>query len=96
MNVSFFWILWGFDALITLVVVYFFLIGLGDGSVSSRNMMMWVALLAVVGGVLGGGYYLYTHGQPALAKTLLWLLAAPGLIAVLFMLVVIISKPRWN
>jgi len=31
-------ILWAIDALASLVVLYFFVVGLGDGSVSSRNM----------------------------------------------------------
>jgi uncharacterized membrane protein HdeD (DUF308 family) len=95
MNLSF-WLLWGFDALIGLVVVYFFLAGLADKSVSSDNAGIWMIMLLVVAGVLGGSYWLQTHEQPGWARMVLWLMAAPGLLAVLFMLVVLLSKPRWN
>jgi len=37
-NMIVFKILWAIDALASLVVLYFFVVGLGDGSVSSRNM----------------------------------------------------------
>jgi hypothetical protein len=36
-----FWMLWGWDALIASVFVYFFLVGLADGSVSSFNAGLW-------------------------------------------------------
>src|SRR5215217_3048043 len=38
-----FWLLWGFDALIAAVVLYFFFAGLADGSVSSFNAGQSVA-----------------------------------------------------
>ncbi len=33
-----FWILWGIDAIVALIAVYFFIVGLSDGSVSSFNI----------------------------------------------------------
>lgn len=92
----FFWVLWGFDAVITLVILYFFLIGLADGSVSSSNGGIWFVLLAVLGLILGGSLWLRAQNHVMLAKLVLWLLAVPGLLYVLFMLFVIIAKPRWN
>ncbi len=32
-----FWILWGIDFIVALIAVYFFIVGLGDGSVTSFN-----------------------------------------------------------
>jgi hypothetical protein len=93
---TFFWILWGFDALIALVVLYFFFIGLADGSVSSFNMGLWMLLLAAVAAVLLGSLWLKSLGQLGWAKAVLSILALPGFLYLLFLLVVLISKPRWN
>lgn len=93
---NFFWILWIFDALIALVAVYFFIVGLSDGTVSSFNIKLWLALLAGLAIVLGGSYWLYTHDRIGQAKGLLSILAIPGFLYLLFILMVIIFKPRWN
>jgi hypothetical protein len=93
---SFFWILWGFDAIITLVILYFFMTGLNDGTVSSFNMGLWAVILIVLAAIMGGSLWLKSLNQMVLAKLLLWLLAIPGLLYGLFILFVIIAKPRWN
>ena len=93
---TFFWILWGFDAIIAFVVLYFFFVGLADGSVSSFNMGLWMSLLAVVAIVLFGSLWLNSHGRPGLAKGVLSILAIPGFLYLLFLLVGLITKPRWN
>lgn len=93
---TFFWILWGFDAIIALVVLYFFFIGLGDGSVSSFNMGLWLMMLAAVAAILFGSLWLQSHNRLSLAKGILSILAVPGFLCLLFLLVVLVSKPRWN
>lgn len=93
---NFFWILWGFDALIALVVVYFFIVGLLDGSVSSYNLLIWGILLVVVALVMLGSLWLKSIHQLLIAKILLWLFATPGILAILYVLMIIIFKPRWN
>ena len=93
---AFFWILWGFDACIALVALYFFFIGLGDGSVSSFNMAIWLIVLGGLAVILVGSLWLKGMGKLLLAKGLLGILAVPGLLYVLFMLLVIVSNPRWN
>ncbi|MBK9109251.1 MAG: osmoprotectant transporter permease [Saprospiraceae bacterium] len=93
---NFFWILWIFDALIALVAVYFFIVGLSDGSVSSFNIKLWLGLLAVLAIILGGSYWLYTHEKLVFAKRLLYLLAIPGFLYLLFLLFILIARPRWN
>ena len=35
-------ILFGIDTLVAVVALWFFVIGLGDGSVSSFNMLLWL------------------------------------------------------
>lgn len=91
-----FWVLWGFDALIALVVLVFFFWGLVDGSVSAENMGIWVLLLFIPVGILLGSIALTNAGHPRIARVLLWLLATPGIIAALYLLLIVIFKPRWN
>lgn len=93
---NFFWILWGFDALITLVVLYLFFAGLIDGSVSSYNALIWAILLLVVGAIMLGSLWLKSVDQMLLAKIFLWLLATPGILTILYALMILIAKPRWN
>jgi hypothetical protein len=83
-------------ALVAAVVVAFFVIGLADGSVSSFNITLWLGVLAVVGVVLLAGVRLRSKGRTRSAIAVLSLLALPGLLYALFMLLVIGSGARWN
>lgn len=91
-----FWLLWGFDALMALVVLSFFFTGLTDGSVSSFNMGLWLIILLAVGGVVLGSLWLQSAGYHGAAKGVLWLLAVPGLLVLLFFLGLLVMQPRWN
>ncbi len=91
-----FGILFAIDAAVALVFLYFFLIGLADGSVSSFNIALWLAILAGLAAVLIGGPALGAHGHRAAAYALLLVLAIPGFLGGLFLLAVIILQPRWN
>ncbi|AXE16858.1 osmoprotectant transporter permease [Runella rosea] len=91
-----FWVLWGIDAAISLVVLYFFFIGLVDGSVSSFNMGLWVMILLGIGAIMLGSLWLKSNDYLRIAKIVLAILAVPGLLYALFMLMIIITKPRWN
>jgi hypothetical protein len=86
----------GIDVLVALVVVYFFIIGLADGSVSSFNMSLWLGLLAVVAAVVGGGWILDANGKRGAAIAVLLILAVPGVLYALFILLIVIAQPRWN
>jgi hypothetical protein len=91
-----FWILWGFDALAAAVMLYFFFVGLWDGSVSFSNIGLWMVILLVLGGVLGGSILLRHVGYSVAAWIFLVLLALPGLLGGLFFLLAIILHPKWN
>lgn len=91
-----FWILWGIDSLVALIAVYFFIAGLGDGSVSSFNGTLWFGLLIGLAALLGGSWWLKSSGKLAVAKGLLSVVAIPAVLFFLFFLIVILSKPRWN
>ncbi|MEJ0019617.1 MAG: hypothetical protein WDN25_24305 [Acetobacteraceae bacterium] len=89
-------ILFAIDALAAAVVVLFFLWGLSDGTVSAFNIVLWLVLLAGVGGVLGGGLALRSQGHRRLANAVLLVLAAPAILFALFFLLLIVLQPRWN
>lgn len=78
------------------VALVFFAIGLGDGSVSSFNLGLWLVLLGGLGAVLWAGHALRTRGKTGPAIGVLGLVAVPGLLAALFMLLILILQPRWN
>ena len=91
-----FWILWIFNALMSLIPIYFFFIGLADGSVDSDNMGIWMILLAVVALRMGGTYWLKTKNQIKAAKVVLIIAAIPSILAIIFMSVAIFGDVRWN
>lgn len=91
-----FWFLWVTDCIIAAVILYFFIIGLGDGSVDGRNINLWLGILLGLILILGGAWYLKTIDLLPWAKRILWILALPGLLYGLFLLIAIIARPRWN
>lgn len=84
------------DLAIAAGVVFFFVWGLTDGSVSSFNASLWAGILAVVIAVPAAGWILHNKGQRKAALALLSVLAMPGLLGALFMLALIVLNPRWN
>jgi hypothetical protein len=93
---TFFAVLFAFDLLLALVAVYFFVAGLNDGSVSSFNLLLWLALLGGIAAILGGGLLLNAKGYRRHAIALLIGLAFPGFCLGLLFLLVLILQPRWN
>jgi hypothetical protein len=85
-----------FDALVALVILYFFVIGIGDGSVSADNGELWAVILAAIAATVLGGIVLNARGQRGAAIGTLLLLAIPGGLFTLFMAMVLILQPRWN
>ncbi len=82
--------------LVALVVVGFFLIGLGDGTIAAFNAGIWFVLLAVTATSVWGGHALHAHGRPGLAILALAVTAVPGIIAALFVLLLLVLQPQWN
>ena len=78
----------------TLVLVAFCFIGLADGSISSFKMGLWFALLGVAGASLWISWTLYTNGRVKQALAALAVLALPGLMAALFMVLVLTTQAR--
>jgi len=88
--------LWGVDVVAALVALAFFVIGIDDGTVSSFNMMLWIALLAGLAVIVFGSNALQARGQRGLAFILAAVLAVPVLLACLFFALLLVSGVRWN
>lgn len=91
-----FYVLLAIDVAAALVLLYFFGIGLVDGSVSSFNIALWLVLLAIPAGVVYGAFALNAQGRTGLANLLLAVPAAPAAIYGLFVLLLLVTNPRWN
>ena len=91
-----FWLLWGWDAAVALVVLYFFVVGVADGSVYSFNIGLWLGILAVLAAVMGGSLFLRSSARHIAAIVLLLVLAVPGVVFGLFFLLLVLLAPRWN
>ena len=91
-----FWLLWAIDAVIAAVALYFFFSLAGGGRVGSFNILPWLAILAALAAVVGGSVWLRSAGQHAVAIILLLLLAIPGALYVLFLLLILILKPDFR
>lgn len=84
------------SALTTLALVAFFFIGVADGSVSSFNITLWLAMLGVAGSSLWAGHALRSKGRTGLAFVALSVTAVPGLLAAFFLLLLLVTETRWN
>jgi hypothetical protein len=91
-----YWIPWAIDVVIVTVVIYFFLVGLADGSVSSFNIGLWLLIFIGLASVVGGSLWLKFAGHSSLATVFVLILAVPGVLFGLFFVFILIAAPRWN
>lgn len=82
--------------IVAAIAFVFFAIGLGDGSVSSFNMALWLALLGVVVAVPWAGHALRSRGKIGVAIAVLGIVAVPGFLGGLLVLLLLLLQPRWN
>lgn len=85
-------ILFAFDTLALLVLVYFFSDGLRYGP-GPDYVSTWVPLLLVPAAVLVGAWALRGSGRVGVANVLLGLLAAPFLLYALFIGLFVVLQP---
>ena len=89
-------ILLAVDAAVAAILLYFFVTGIEDGSVSSFNILLWLVMLGGIALVIGGALALRARSQKLAANLLLALPAAPALLFGLFILLAVLLQPRWN
>jgi hypothetical protein len=90
----FFWIFWCIDALIALIVLYFFAQGIGDNTITDSNIGMWLLLLLIPAIILGLGYILKVNNELMWAKVTVSIMAIPGLIFGVFALY--LANQNWQ
>jgi len=91
-----FWLLLAFDVVLAAVLLFFFAIGIGDGSISSFNIGLWLLLIAVAAAILGGGLWLKRAGRELPCIMLLLVPAIPGACFLLFVLMLVATQPDWR
>lgn len=74
-----FWTLASISGVTTAIALYFFVIGIADGTVNSPNIGYWFLVLACPAAMLGSGFWLRSLGRVWLAITALALLALPAI-----------------
>jgi hypothetical protein len=84
------------DGVIAAVIVGFFGLGLVDGSVSAYNAGIWFVILVALVLIIGGAVVARRMSGPGLALLPLSLLAVPGLLFLLMLLLALLLQPRWN
>ena len=85
-------ILFAFDALALLVLLYFFADGLRYGA-DGDYMSLWLPVLLVPAAVLAGAWALRGKGKVGAANVLLGVLAAPFLLYLLFVGLFVVLDP---
>jgi hypothetical protein len=91
-----FWLLWCISAVIAAVALYFFFSLAAGGRVGSFNILPWLAILAALTGVVGGGVWLRSVGQHVVAIVLLLGLAIPAALFVMFFPLLLILHPNFH
>jgi hypothetical protein len=89
-------VLWGFDLVAATIALALFAIGIADGSVSSFNIVLWIALLAGLALVVFGSRALRERGRNGLAIALAGVLAVPVILFGVLFGAVMFSGARWN
>lgn len=84
----------GIDGICALVALYFFMAGLGDGTVSSFNIVLWLGILGGIAVVLGGGVLLKSAGKQGFANLLLLVLAVPAVLSGLVFGLLLLDPPH--
>jgi len=93
---AFFRILWIIDVVLGTMAVIFFVIGIGDGSVSSFNIVMWLLLLGVLASIVFGSRALNETGHPVLATALAAVPAIPAIVGSVGLIAATLMGGRWN
>lgn len=92
----FYYIFLTINAIALAVILFFFMWGLSDGTVSSFNILLWLAMLGIPSATLLGGWVQWGKGNHAFAILLLLLPSVPALLFGLFFLVLIVASPDFR
>ena len=79
-----------------LVALAFFIIGLGDGTVTSFNILIWAAMLGVVFSMPWAAWGVRLRGRARLGTLLLLPVALPAVLGGVMILVMIVMQPNFK
>ena len=82
---------WGVAAVIMAITI----IGL-PWARAAFNIGVWMGMLSAVAALLGGGIALRAYGRRVLANVIRALLAAPGALYALLVLLIVVMQPNWR
>lgn len=92
----FFWILWGIDAIATIVAVVFLFVGIADGSVSPENGGIWTLLVGSPLALALMGSLLKYSRHSVLVSIVLLVPALPAVLYGVFLLIMLFSDTPWR
>lgn len=84
------------DVIAAAVIGFFFVLGVGDGSVSSFNIGLWIGILAAVAVILAAGILLHRNDRKVLGNLVLSILAVPATLYCAFFALIILTAPSWQ
>ena len=79
-----------------LVALAFFIIGLGDGTVTSFNILIWAAMLGVLFSMPWAAWAVRLRGRARLGTLLLLPVALLAVLGGVMILVMIVSPLNWR
>ena len=86
----------GIDVIVALAALAFFFMGVGDGTVSTSNIALWVALLGGLAAIVFGSLRLGDRGYRMAGTLLAGILAVPAMLVGIGLVVAMTSGVRWN
>jgi hypothetical protein len=91
-----FGMLFAINVAAAMVALAFFIIGLGDGTVTSFNILIWAAMLGVLFSMPWAAWGVRLRGRARLGTLLLLPVAVPAVAAGALILVMIAGSPDWR
>lgn len=91
-----YWIVLGFDIVVYFTVVFFFLVGFADGSVTPDNVRPWIAALAVLTLIVVATLTCKVKGRHRAAMALGLVLGVPGLVVLLLVVGGFLAQPDFH
>lgn len=91
-----FWIVFGFDTVLAFAFLFFFLVGIADGSVTPANMALWITILTVLMAIVVGSLTLRVKERNRAAMSLALALGVPGLLVGLLFVGTLLLQPDFK
>ena len=89
-------VVWGMAVIVAAIGVAFFFIGVADGTVSSFNIVLWIALLGGLAVAVFGSRALQRRGRIGAATAVAAVLAVPALLFGALLVIAVATGVRWN